>query len=409
MTAFPKTNVKCVDLTACKNAVALGCYSDGGKIFPAMSAGLPAGNPPAGITKAAFSKATDLIYLCADKKLYATLEGIICVELASMYCDDPTILEDYGENGLTTFALGDGVYVKYRGNTFTVKQVNLHICGGVMKNGRLFGVDIDDAYTVRWSGADGAFDLTEGINGAGWIKLDAARGKVLNLINYGEKLVAVREFGLTVISAFGTPENFKIEATDTGTEAVYKNTAAVAGGKLLFCAGSGIYAFDGNRISRLAISKQNRISNPSCAVALGERYFVCGFSNALERRAVLAYDAYSETQYLIDSAAETLVASDKVYCFSDGGAQTLEKGGSFNYICGGLDFDATGRKVLTSLFIDCDGEAEVTVESDEKTRVFAADKGRLRVDMCGSTFKISVKAAEEIRTLKAYAEVKSGV
>lgn len=406
---FPKTKTKCVDLLNYKDAVALGCYSDGGKIFPALSASAAKGALPDGVTSAAYSGATKMFFLCADKKLHGSSSGTIFLKLADTDVDEPTVFDDYGEYGLATYVLGDKNYLVYRDDRFTVKPVNSGICGGVLKNGRLFGIDKEDGYTVRWSGADGAMDWRESIDGAGWIKLCGARGRILNLVLFGEKLIAVREKGLTVISAFGTPENYKVEATDTDTPEIYKNTAAVVGGKLVFCAGNGVYAYDGGKISRLNFLRQNELISPSSATAFGDKYFACGYSKALERKAVFVLDTHRESRFLIDAAAETLVAGDKVLCLTNGGAVTLEEGGSFSYICGALNFDTLERKTLTSLEIDCGGSAEITVESEGKMRGFSADKRRLRVDMRGVTFKITVKAEAEIRALKAYAEVTGGV
>ena len=100
--------------------------------------------------------------------------------------------------------------------------------GGVIKNGRLFAQDLSDAYRIRWSGAGDPKDGADGIDGAGWVDINPAYGRVQNLVVYKRNIVVVCEYGLAVMSAFGAPENFKLQYIDGVIGKIAPDTAAVA-------------------------------------------------------------------------------------------------------------------------------------------------------------------------------------
>ncbi len=115
-------------------------------------------------------------------------------------------------------------------------------------------------------------DWTENISGAGWVITGGGYGRILNLVVYGDKIVAVRERGITFLHAFGTPENFKLTYYNEVLPEIYSDTAAVIGGKLYFYTVSGLYVYDGSSAKKTEL--------PFCDVGVRRQiYFVGGKPN----------------------------------------------------------------------------------------------------------------------------------
>lgn len=414
LTAYPATKMQTADIISAEGALCIGCEVENGKIVPALCACENTANAFTDVKTAGYSAAAGVYFVCADEKVFYSEDGLNFSELAALAGDKPFIFEQRVNGAAKLYAAGSESCVSFGGGSGGSNAFNCGICGGQFKSGRLFGIDKTDNLKLRWSGEGGAFDWEESIDGAGWLKLDGAGGQILNLLNYGERLVAVRENGLSVISAFGTPENFKAESKNLRVSGIRKNTAAVAGNKLLFFAEngaySGLYAYNGAKITRVNCPLAENISEPLCAAADGSLYFLSAFVKPLSRRAVLVYNAESGFAYVADFPASAFaVSGGGVFAYADGFACKLKAGGKFTFKSGAVNFGSADAKYLHGVKICGDGGADIEVLNGRAVRAFTNVKNALRADMRGANFTFTVKSQAKITALTAVAEVMNGI
>lgn len=406
--SYPVTRTVSENVITADGALPISCKVEGGKIVPALAAVKGAGRCPANVSMAAYSAGTDTFFAWADGVAYVSPNGTNFLEAFDMKSKFPFLFERREENGIKAYLAGATFCVTHDGQSFSSYIFNMPVYCGISRYGRIFGIDNDDPYKLRWSGDGGAFDWNKGISGAGWVNLDTDCGKIIDLINFGDKLCAVRERGIAVVGAFGTPENFTVKYEDAKTPKIFKSTAAVAGDKLIFCTERGLYFFNGNFVTKINCGLCEDIQSPKYAAALGDEYFLCGESKSLSRGAVLVYNAKEDSAYLIDEAAEALASNGKIFTYSDERACMLQPGKQFAFNSGNLFFSGK-KKVLKSIEIDCGGEVEIDISNGVKSRIFRGQFTKIQPRLSGNSFKICVRGTDEVRSLTAYAEEIYGV
>ena len=271
-----------------------------------------------------------------------------------------------------------------------------------MHCGRLFGADKDNAYKLRWSGEGGFSDWKEGLCGSGSLDLDPRRGEILDIVEFGEKLVAVRKFGLTVLNMYGSPENFSAEITDTDTDEIYKGTARVVCGKLVFFTVSGLHTFNGGSVNRVKHAYVDDISEPVCSAELGGKYFLGCKSACLNGGAVFCYDFAKTAGYLIAVSADAMCSDGHIYIYNGNGAYRLEDGGRYAFIGGSTDFGSDRFKTVTEIFIG--GRADIEIGNGRTVRKFLSASGRIRPAMRGKKFTVRAEGSVPVRKLTITAE-----
>ncbi len=401
---YPKTKYVYCDLIAAGGKMAQGCEVADGKIKPALSAQNVTANAFSRVAAAGFSAAAGGFLLCADKKVFRSQDGLQFEELCDFSAAQPFCFEQREGEDVKLYVAGGGNCAYFGGGAGGLIPFESNIYAGQMKNGRLFGADCDDNFTLRWSGAGGAFDWEEGIDGAGWVRLDGAGGRILNLLQAGEKLIIVRENCLDELDISGSPEKFRLESKNLRVCGVAENSAAAAGGKIYFMAEGGLNVYNGSQISKAPDSVINLLLPPYYAVTTGKKYCVCGYLKAFERRVVAVYDTDNNCAFTVDFPADLLVAGGAVYAYAQGRVCVLASGGGFAYTAV-ADFGTQNKKYLHSVEAECGRGVEITVCSGDLRRTFCGAKGRIRTDMRGDKFEISIKADGEITRLKAVAEV----
>lgn len=406
---YPETEIKTADVMAAEGALPVGCEIKNGSIVPAFAPSEVTANAFESVDCAYGSTALGLAVIKSGTMVYYSKDLNTFSKVANYETDTPFVFEDYEGDRMRMVLADNTLSMRFYSKGSSYSKTNYGICGGQLKCGRLFAIDREDNYKLRWSGEDGAYDWVEGISGAGWVKLESKRGKILNLVNFGENLIAVREQGLTVISAFGTPENFKILSTDTAAPKIVKDTAAVVCGKLIFFAEGGLYAYDGNKITPLPHNLENETENPTYAAAYGNNYLLCCRSKRLGREVVLACDCSGKFSHIVDVPAQKLVVTDCVHAYYPLSACTLEKCSEYKFISGKINFGTSERKHLNGIEIESDKPVDLTVSNGRTERVFKGVNGRLAADMCGVNFVFCITGNAEIKSIKAYAEAVSGI
>lgn len=392
-----------VNLLSDSNALPVNCRIHGGELLPALSPLNCGGSVPGGVIFAGHAEGAGRFFICDGKSAYASDNGFDFIRLGDFAGDSPFLIEDYdGDtaravliNGLSAFA--------HTGKSFKKFDYGANLCCGVMHCGRLFGVDGEDRLKLCWSGEGGVSDWEGGMYGSGNLRLDPERGEVLDILEYGEKLVAVRKFGLTVLNMFGAPENFCAEITDTDTDEIFKNTAKVAGGKLLFYTRSGLHYFNGSSIGEITHRYSHDIFLPERAAEFGGKYFLSCQSQSLNGGAVLCYDCSDGESYLIDCVAEGLCAAECVCAYGEGSAYAFEGGGEYSFTSGKINFGSGRAKTVTSLYIE-GGEVDLEINNGKLTRRFSNVSGLIRPKLRGKSFTVKVKGKNAVFKLTATAE-----
>lgn len=404
---YPAVQTCEVDVLAADGALPVGCFLRGGAITPFLSP-VKTGSCPENVTAVWYAEAAKRFLLYADGTVYTSSDGLYAVSLADLAAQSPFVFEERGEEGLCAYVAGDGTCIVHTGTSQTSCAFAGGIAAGVCKNGRLFGVDSGDGLLVRWSGEGGGLDWEEGISGAGWAYLDAEGGSVRQLVVFKDKLVAVREYALTVLSAYGTPENFRVTGDGTPTPHIYAGSAAVAGEKLYFATEDGIYAFDGSSAAKVTHALAGEISAPTRAAAYGGYYLLCCTSGTLGRQAVFALDTGGGAACLVDAEADVLCVHDGVYAYGNGADCRLGED-AFTFYSGRLDFGTPQGKVLTRLDVAAAQPVDITVSNGVQSRTFACVNGKVRLNMRGRVFRVTVSGGAAVYAVKAYAEVGDGV
>lgn len=395
---------KTVNLLEEGECLPVGCRICGDRIIPELSAKpIREGSALQSVKFAAYGEGTEHLYMCTDTVLYASPNAYQFHEICTVEEGRPFIIETVsGDKPSAVIFFGTDA-VQHSDSRFTYKyNYGANLRCGVWHCGRLFGCDSADGYRLRWSGMNGWTDWSES-GGSGYLQLDGSRGEVLDILEFGEKLVLVREFGLTLLNMFGDQENYSADITDTDTEKIFKGTAQVVQGKLVFFTSEGLHTFDGSVVKRVKHRCEGDISSPVCSSALGSRYFLSCNSASLNNGAVLCYDAEEEESYLINFSANGLCGAEQLYASGTAGSFKFERGGEYVLTCSNVNFGSGKSKTVTSLYVD--GEAiEVEIASGRISRKFKNVSGVVRPRLRGKTFTVKLRGVKPVRAVTATAE-----
>lgn len=400
-----KTSVRRLDLLQYVGALPLNCKKEGGAVTPALEAReAVAGEAQEELSLLGYSPAAKGFFVCGGGRIYFSVKGNSLVDCGAFdgekgfLTDVTNMSEKYGFAACASCA-----YKKFPNGTIRGAQ-GLALETAAFRCGRLFGVSPSDGNLLKWSGEGGAEDWIDGISGAGYVYLSERLGKILSLHDFSDRLVIMRERGISLLSAYGAPENFKLEDACECPSAI-AGTAAEVGGKLFFCTEDGMYSFDGSKISLCDHALAGDMTSPVSAFgADGRYYFAAAYSAALSRKVLYRYDVFSKDMCLVDVSISSGAYGGGTALMSSGNRlYTLQKAEKYQYICKDIDFGTVKRKALT--YIDLDGEADIEITDGRNVRVIAGARGRVRADMSGVKFDVSLKGGGKVSALTAYAEV----
>ncbi len=365
------------------------------------------GNPPQSVLKAHYSAALQTEFLLLSGGVVARRKG---EQFFTPRCDPlfPSFFffEDFGNGEYRTVMLNAtaGKFIYDDACVDFTPAVSLAMA--VRHHGRIFGVDNADRFTLRWSGTGGMEDWAESITGAGYLQLDGNYGEIIALFSMGNKVVALREDGITCITAMGAPEHFKVSDWVLSVGKILPQTAVVCGDKLYFCTAAGAFAFDDGGLVRLQLPYFALIENFTCAAAAGQRLFwgvTCAFTG---RQAVYCYRVDTKDGYFIDCAADCLIGGERITAFGAGEFALLRAGDLATAYCTGINFGVREGKTLTGITLQ--GNAQITVTAEGVSRTVACS-GSGRVGLRGREFSLCVKAQGVVDNLTLLAEVLRGI
>ncbi len=392
--------VKLADLSL----LPVSCRVSGGRVLPALSAAYR-GEGRRGIKKAAYSKGTKLYLLFADGVTYFSGDGLGFVPLLENQVSENLFVLDVLKDGKPYAALVMGrSATMLTAEGFGGVELGENIVSGVMHCGRLFGVT-QDGLRVCWSKC-GVEDWTQELNGGGSIYLGLDRGEITGIMEFGENLVAVRKFGLSLLAMYGSPENFSVKLTDTDTDEIIPSTAKVVGGKLYFCTKTGVCVFDGEFVTKFTHRFESLLEECYFAESYAGAYYLSCKTTGFGK-AVLCIEQNGES-YLIDVKADAMCVSDKLYIYGEEGVYTLESGGEFSVVADGIDFGTGVNKTVTLLYADSEN-CSVEIDNGQFARVFAGVNGAVKPRLRGKKFTVKISGREPLESLTLTAEVGIGI
>lgn len=376
-------------------------YSEKG-VFPAL-APVAFADCPDKMQKAGYARGDGRFLELADNKLYSSRDG----RAHAWICDMPAIRPDFLETqmGETSYSvmIGDSQIAFIYGNNFGSDSRVSNLYCATVHAGRLFGADLTVRNKLRWTGELGPHDFHTGIYDGGWILLDPARGDIFDMRNLGGRIAAVREFGITEITAGGLPENIKISYTGADCPKTYPRTAQVVCGRLYFATEEGVYSYAGGALRAENGRYMRDILSPTDSVALGNFYFLCGESKLLGRKAVMCHNALSGESTLIDLPASALAANDVVYAYSGAKMYKLTGEEEMTFFAS-ADFGNKNKKCLTAVYVSSEQPVDVTVSNGDIRRVITGVQGRRKLVMNGRKFDFTFKSAGAVYSVTAQAE-----
>lgn len=280
---------------------------------------------------------------------------------------------------------------------------------GIVHCGRVFAVDSTDRYMLRWSGYTFA-EWTEAIDKAGYVRLDSELGKLLNLFVLNEKIVAVREYGITVLSVLGDARHMRLNTEEKyRLPLAYEYNSVILGGQLWINTVDGLYIFDGGSVKKAdfdPIMRGYELSNPQIA---NGRYI---YYNALKDGVKCLFEYDTQT------GAGTPFAKDcKCYFGESGGNNYCFKNDQVHCLVSGADdpdrvwkskpfvFDGGRARVLKNLVVEGEGQPLVEIDCDGR-KIYANGAGRHYVGESGRTFTFKVTGNASVHSMTAEWEVR---
>ena len=381
----------------------VGCFLRNGKLIPAYGSEIMCDDFPSGVTFTAHPKLISGCLFGTDSELHISGDLKHFQKITSVNGGVTPFMAEYSRffEAFVTVIWGDKAVHIINGKLAETEELPYSLSCAVVHCGRLFGADSERKFILRWSKADNFQDNSEELHLSGNVTLSPERGGILNLLVFKGKIVAVREYGLTVLSALSSPENFGFDFTDTDCDKIYKNTARIVGNKLYFYSVSGLKYFDGSKIS--AVESQHAVSAPVAACEYAGKYYVAGTCAKLNRRVILCVNLSDGESCIIDVPAETLLAKEGVYYSHGSTFNKIIEGTKYSFESGSIDFGTGKLKTVTQ--IDVQGKADLRISNGVCTRIFTGACGIVRPHLRGRSFTITVDGEEQLNAVTVTAEV----
>lgn len=311
----------------------------------------------------------------------------------------------------------DNIYVAIAGNKisriFPNSRIKMLTMGQYLKDtaihcGRIFGIDSTNAYMLRWSGY--AYDdWVQGVDGAGYVVLDSALGVLLNLFVFGDKIIVVREYGITVLTTLGDSRHSRIDICDRfSLPRVYPDSSAICGGQLWIYTRDGMYAFDGSSVTKKPFDEIMRdyyIDRPTVI----EDTYIYYTATKDGVNYLFVYDTrtgacspYAKTCFC------PFFIEDEPYCFNGTYVQSLlyslddpER----KWVSKPFTFPHGKPRTLKSLRLNCSGHITVEVDCDGR-KLYLYAPGEYVYAESGQSFTFKVTGNGSVTGLTAEWEVR---
>lgn len=290
----------------------------------------------------------------------------------------------------------------------TTMTIPVQLANSVMHCGRLFGVDATDGYLLRWSGYS-LNDWTEGVDKAGYVRLNPSLGKLLNLFVLNEKIVIVREAGITTITTLGDSRHMRADICDKhALPDVYVNSSVICGGKLWIYTQKGMYVYDGSNLSQAPFDRIMSDYVLSHARVIWDRY-ICYTAAKGDNRCLFVYDTQTGIgNPFCKNCHSAFFGENRGLAFKD------------RYLCNLVEdtedpdrvwvsvpfaYEKDKPAVLKSLTVE--GSGDFTVEADcDGRKIYAVGSGKYRFSESAQSFTFKVTGEGSVTSMTAEWEVR---
>lgn len=310
----------------------------------------------------------------------------------------------YGGSNAVYAITGNEAYINVFGNWIT-ENLNRNVSSCALHGGRIFSLSKTDPYLLCWEGGEEFNGESDDIYGKGQLYFFKNGGKLLKLINYGEKLILIREKAITVIRAFGEPQHFKVDPTDTylTVNAINPDSLAICGGELYFTTVDGLFSFDGSVIKRRENKSSFLAKNVLRAYGYGDRYYIIVEDDTKNER-LFVYEPENQDGYLVNGLCQAVCEwYDGIYAFYGNSMFRLTEGSDMVWTSKTYDFGTKRMKTITEINVDGGKGVGVIVVADGVMKTFSGS-GRHEVKMRANKFYFMVYGSY-MRELTAEVEV----
>lgn len=346
--------------------------------------------PSSGIfVSSKYSFLFDKYFLTDQAYLMDSTDGKTFKLNAALDGENPGFLEFYNSKGAPCIlAYSSKKAVLYDGSKTTKLIMRYSMRGAIMHCGRVFFIPVSDEISVGWSAPLDIENPDESLDAGGWVKLNPEGGKVLQLLEYGDKIAVVREYGINLLSMMGSPENYRAEITNTVCEKIYQNSAVAADGKICFLSVSGVCTFDGSVIKRLPFKYADKMISVKDAAMYKGKYIIYGEARLNSDGVVFCYDPEDYSCYLMyikSPKSGSLCLGKDFRIYNDGACYCIEDAPYYELVTDeAINFGSFKDKTLTEIYID--GVADVIIGNGKVTRTFTGATGIIRPNMRGKSF-----------------------
>jgi hypothetical protein len=400
-------NEKYVTLLDIKNLLPISCIVSGGEILPALVAEASDRKIPSSLCALGYSHSIGLYMAVAEDGIYYTVDGGKFYQISSNSYSNSFFVEEISDEKARCAVVCGSTVIICDGTSFFGAKLDNELLCGVMHRGRLFSADYNNRLKLYWSGQGGLLDQTDGIYKGGHLYLPPERGNILNLVEYDEKIVIVREYGLTIFSANGNPENYSLYLSDTDCDKVFGGTAVALNGYMYFYTSGGLCTFDGDDIKRVSHNLTDDVESPMFAVAYGDMYILSCKSKKLERNVVFVYNTTSEFGYYVDIEAKVMYISDCVHICNDSGDFALKEGNSWSLTGSGVNFGTGKNCTLTEAYVG--GNALLEIDNGRNTRKFSCAFSSVFPRFRGREFTIKLTGEGKALSIKLKGDATFGI
>ncbi len=393
-----------------QTAICYGGYCKDGVIAPAL--GVKNGNyfdgyTPYNVAGGHYNAALKTYYILqtgAVMELKPTDEYF--VYKCNLIVGDAFFVDEYVDGANRTVMISANAARALKQYTVENLDIGVRLKKGVYHHGRLFGIDEDDNFVLRWSGMDGVDNWETEVDGSGYARISNLYGHMLDLVSYGTRVLAVCERGIQLFTALGSPENYKIEDRALFVANIVEGTACVCGESVYFCADNGVYTYSDGEIKKLSDPFADTLVNVRRAAAMGDKYLVACDCKKTGESLIYCYDSGIGVGYFIDCAAKNFVVGEMTLAFKAENYGVIDgENGKIKWISEPMSFGTKLRKCVKSVAFTAKDEVEVTLSNGEYSRTITGKGGIYRFGMCGRSFTLTVNSECPVSDLKVYAEV----
>ncbi len=334
-------------------------------------------------------KSGEKFVVCTDTGIYyLSLDAEISIPyfLSEQTFSRPPVGMRYvtKEGARVLFLAGEEGLFSFDGSVLSKDEAAPAALTGCVYYERIFLISAENPYKIYFSTPLQEVNFKAGYRAAGYTELSPEYGAACALIPCGKSLYALREHGVTKLSAESENYDFTATPLPCGYGKVYPSSAQAVGDKIIFLASDGLYAVKGNAVQKIASALtegMNFTNEPDCVSFVYGGYYGLTYRTEEGARRTLFLDVDREEGYFSD-ITPVAPAFDGTDCFflDEGSLSTftvesarrfkpLKKVWESGYTRLGL---GAGKKLLRGVTLFGKGAFKLTVQGEHvhETREF---------------------------------------